>query len=86
MLCPYVWLPTLIIFCLVAPELLVVHIIFNNSLPVTEQERLLLCLIEPVTGSSPEQWRTEGGGLPDSEVLTKLSRIPSSMENTSVIT
>jgi hypothetical protein len=54
MLCPYVWTPPLIIFCLVAPELLVVHIIFNNSLPVTEQEGLLQCLTEPFTCSSPE--------------------------------
>jgi hypothetical protein len=38
------------------------------------------------------QWRTEGGGVGgsnpprNSEVLTKLSRIPSSVENTSVTT
>jgi hypothetical protein len=38
------------------------------------------------------QWRTEGGGgshppTPrNSEVLTKLSRIPSSVENTSITT
>jgi hypothetical protein len=42
-----------------------------------------------------EQWRTEGGGVwgvqpsphpRNSEVLTKLSRIPSSVENTSITT
>jgi hypothetical protein len=48
----------------------------------------------PVTVCQYEQWRTEGGALGvsnpppsrNSEVLSKLSRIPSSVENTSVTT
>jgi hypothetical protein len=74
---------------------------FGDDAMLRAQVSLALCFLEAepllkiddnttrVRQLIRSQWRTEGGGFPpprNSEVLPKLSRIPSSVEYTSVTT